>query len=135
MATSYQTADRMTFGRADVASDADVDVPISQGVIARATQAHDHEVYRARVVSAIAFLVATALAVGTDGATPNAMLGFLAISIASALSSKPLARHRFRTEIDNHMRGTGLSANDADKLARSITAKWMADHEGRAKRP
>jgi hypothetical protein len=94
--------------------------------IGRAENAYAHSVQQSRMMSAVCFLVAAALAVGTVGAAATPMICMLAIAVLSSLTSKPIAGHQFRLEIQRTARAQGHSENDARSIAASMTAAWQA---------
>jgi hypothetical protein len=96
----------------------------TRAALDRAVQAYEQTVYQSRTVTALAFFLATVIAVGTQGSAAEPLLGLVAIALLSAVSSIPLARYRFRAEITRIARHAGLAEMDARELATAMLSDW-----------
>lgn len=125
---TYEAATRLALGGREAASEPK-DRPLLRdkgGTLDRAEQAYRHAMYQSNTGTAAAFFVTCAIAVGTEGSAPIALLGLLALALLSAASSMPLAQYRFRAEIESTAKKEGLSVLDAQQLARTMLAEWSA---------
>lgn len=131
MATTptYDAATRMAVGITWIAPPEPETPPRIPGLrtaMDRAEQFYAQTIHSSRVVTAIAFFVTAALAVGNQNGSPTPMLAFLGIALFSAASGQLLARYRFRHEIVAAARKANLSAQDARSFATDMFAEWSA---------
>jgi hypothetical protein len=100
MATTrtYETATGISLGGhgATTAYDSRPQLRNTPAALERAKQAYCHAKHRSGTSTAFAFFIAAAIAVGTQGSAPLALLGFVALALLSAASGTTIGRHQFR---------------------------------------
>lgn len=94
--------------------------------IARAAHLYRQTLYSSRIVAAVSFFIAAALAAGNHGNPPSVMFSLLALALLNAAPSGYVARYRFRAEIERVARTDGYSAPDARRLSHEVFAEWSA---------
>jgi hypothetical protein len=93
-----------------------------QSTIARAEQIHAQTLSQLRMLSAICFFLAAALAVGAPGHSVGFMAVCLGMAAVVSASSKWMALRSFRLEVERAARAQGMSESEAQRAAASMTA-------------
>ncbi|MRG95628.1 hypothetical protein [Polyangium spumosum] len=125
---NYPTPDELSFGRAESTrargGKEEPTLANPEVVLARAEGVFTHSIHQSRLVSAVCFFVAAALAV--FGLSTSFMMVFLAFAVLVALASPPLALREFRLEIERAARSQGLPVAAARHVAAEKTAAFRA---------
>ncbi|MDI1449877.1 hypothetical protein [Polyangium sp. 6x1] len=123
---NFQSRDAVPFARTERAAKSEKPAALANAelVVARAEGIHAQIIQQSRLLSAVCFFVASALAVWDLSTT--FMIVFLALAVVVSLASRILALRAFRGEIERTARAQGLAEDAALVVAAKSTAAFRA---------
>ncbi|MDI3287031.1 hypothetical protein [Polyangium sp. 15x6] len=122
---NYQTREELSFARPERAAKTEKSALVNaELVVARAQGIHAQTIQQSRLLSAVCFFAATALAVWQISTT--FMIVFLALAVLVSVTSRILALRAFRQEIERTALAQGLAEDTARRVAATKTAAFRA---------